>query len=52
MEVFFEIFNQAVDSGGLELILAATGMSAAVPGVLIYKKIRKAKKLKEQLTGL
>ena len=51
MEGFLEIFNQAVDSGGLELILAATGMSAAVPGVLLYKKIRKAKRLKEQLLG-
>jgi len=52
MEGFLEIFNQAVDSGGLELILAATGMGAAVPGLLLYKKIRKAKKLKEQLTSL
>jgi hypothetical protein len=52
MEGFLEIFNQAVDSGGLELILTATGMTAAIPGVLIYKKIRNAKKLKEQLTGL
>ena len=51
MEGFLEIFNQAVDSGGLELILAATGMGAAVPGVLLYKKMRKAKKLREQLLG-
>jgi hypothetical protein len=51
MEGFLEIFNQAVDSGGLELILAATGMGAAVPGVLLYKKIRKAKKPKEAITG-
>jgi len=51
MEGFLEIFNQAVDSGGLELILAATGMTAAIPGVLVYKKIRKAKKLKEAITG-
>jgi biopolymer transport protein ExbB/TolQ len=49
MEGFLEIFNQAVDSGGLELILTATGMTAAIPGVLFYKKMRKAKKLKEQL---
>jgi len=46
-----EIFNAIIDSGGLELILAATGMGAAIPGIVLYKKIRKAKKLKEQILG-
>lgn len=46
-----ELFNSIIDSGGLELILAATGMGAAVPAVVFYKKIRKAKKLKETLIG-
>ena len=46
-----ELFNSIIDSGGLELILAATGMGAAIPGVVLYKKIRKAKKLKEQILG-
>jgi hypothetical protein len=46
-----ELFNSIIDSGGLELILAATGMGAAIPGIVLYKKIRKAKKLKEQILG-
>jgi hypothetical protein len=46
-----ELFNAIIDSGGLELILAATGMGAAIPGIVLYKKIRKAKKLKEQILG-
>ena len=46
-----ELFNAIIDSGGLELILAATGMGAAIPGIVLYKKIRKAKKLKETLVG-
>jgi len=46
-----EIFNAIIDSGGVELILAATGMGAAIPGIVLYKKIRKAKKLKEQILG-
>ena len=46
-----ELFNTIIDSGGLELILAATGMGAAIPGIVLYKKIRKAKKLKEQILG-
>jgi len=46
-----ELFNAIIDSGGVELILAATGMGAAIPAVVMYKKIRKAKKLKEQLLG-
>jgi len=46
-----ELFNAIIDSGGLELILAATGMGAAIPGIVLYKKIRKAKKLKETLLG-
>jgi hypothetical protein len=46
-----ELFNAIIDSGGVELILAATGMGAAIPGIVLYKKIRKAKKLKEQILG-
>ena len=46
-----ELFNAIIDSGGVELILAATGMGAAVPAVVIYKRMRKAKKLKEQILG-
>ena len=44
-----ELFNTIVDSGGLELILAATGMGAAIPAVVMYKKIRKAKETGEQV---
>lgn len=46
-----EIFNAIIDSGGVELILAATGMGAAVPAVVMYKRMRKAKKMKEQILG-
>jgi len=46
-----ELFNSIIDSGGLELILAATGMGAAVPAVVMYKRMRKAKKMKEQILG-
>jgi len=46
-----ELFNAIIDSGGLELILAATGMGAAIPGIVLYKKIRKAKQLKEKILG-
>lgn len=46
-----ELFNAIIDSGGVELILAATGMGAAVPAVVIYKRMRKAKKMKEQILG-
>jgi len=46
-----ELFNAIIDSGGVELILAATGMGAAIPGIVLYKKIRKAKKMKEQILG-
>jgi biopolymer transport protein ExbB/TolQ len=46
-----ELFNSIIDSGGVELILAATGMGAAIPAVVMYKKIRKEKKLKEQILG-
>jgi biopolymer transport protein ExbB/TolQ len=48
---FMELLNSAIDSGGVELILAVTGMGAAIPAVVMYKKIRKAKKLKEQILG-
>ena len=44
-----ELFNAIIDSGGIELILAATGMGAAVPAVVMYKRMRKAKKMKEQI---
>ena len=40
-----ELFNAIVDSGGLELILAATGMGAAIPAVVMYKKERKTKQI-------
>ena len=46
-----ELFNAIIDSGGVELILAATGMGAAVPAVVLYKRMRKAKKMKEQILG-
>jgi biopolymer transport protein ExbB/TolQ len=46
-----ELFNAIIDSGGVELILAATGMGAAVPAVVFYKRMRKAKKMKEQILG-
>ena len=46
-----ELFNAIIDSGGLELILAATGMGAAVPVVVFYKRMRKAKQLKEKIIG-
>ena len=44
-----ELFNAIVDSGGLELILAATGMGAAIPAVVMYKKVRKAKQTGEEV---
>jgi biopolymer transport protein ExbB/TolQ len=44
-----ELFNAIIDSGGLELILAATGMGAAIPAVVMYKKVRKAKETGEQI---
>jgi len=46
-----DLLNSIIDSGGLELILAATGMGAAVPAVVMYKRIRKAKQLKEKILG-
>lgn len=46
-----DLLNSIIDSGGLELILAATGMGAAIPGIVLYKRIRKAKKMKEQILG-
>ena len=46
-----EIFNALIDSGGLELFLTAAGMGAAVPAVVFYKRMRKAKKMKEQIFG-
>ena len=46
-----DLLNSIIDSGGLELFLAATGMGAAVPAVVMYKRMRKAKKLKENLLG-
>jgi biopolymer transport protein ExbB/TolQ len=46
-----DLLNSIIDSGGLELILAATGMGAAVPAVVFYKRMRKAKQLKEKILG-
>jgi len=51
MEGFFEIFNSVIESGGVELILTAAGLPMAAAGVGIYRKVRKAKKLKEAITG-
>ena len=51
MEVLFEFVNVAIESGGVELILTATGLPVVAVGVGIYRKVRKAKKLKEAITG-
>ena len=51
MEGFLEIFNSAVESGGVELILTAVGLPMAAAGVGVYRKVRKTKKLKEAITG-
>jgi hypothetical protein len=48
---FMELLNSAIESGGVELILTAVGLPAAAVGVGIYRKARKAKKLKENLLG-
>jgi len=48
---WLEIINSAVDSGGVELILTAVGLPAAAVGVGIYRKVRKTKKMKEQILG-
>jgi len=52
MDGFLEIFNSVIESGGVELMLTAAGLPMAAAGVGIYRKVRKAKKLKEQLTSL
>jgi len=51
MEIFFEYLNSAVESGGVELILTAVGLPMAAAGVGVYRKVRKAKALKDSLTG-
>jgi hypothetical protein len=51
MEVFFEFVSVAIESGGVELVLTATGLPMAAVGVGIYRKMRKAKKLKDAITG-
>ena len=51
MEIFFEYFNSAVESGGVELILTAVGLPVVATGIGVYRKMRKAKKLKEAVTG-
>ena len=51
MEGFLEIFNSVIESGGVELMLTAAGLPMAAAGVGIYRKVRKAKKLKEAITG-
>ena len=51
MERFLEIFNSVIESGGVELMLTAAGLPMAAAGVGIYRKVRKAKKLKEAITG-
>ena len=51
MEGFLEIFNSAVESGGVELIFTAVGLPMAAAGVGVYRRMRKAKKIKEAITG-
>tara|TARA_Y100001938_G_C7995460_1_gene381818 strand:- start:256 stop:414 length:159 start_codon:yes stop_codon:yes gene_type:complete len=51
MDVLFEFVNVAIESGGVELILTATGLPMAAVGVGVWRKMRKAKKLKEAITG-
>lgn len=48
---WMELFNSAIESGGVELILTAIGLPMAAAGVGVYRKVRKAKKLKENLLG-
>ena len=48
---WMELLNSAVESGGIELILTAVGLPMAAAGVGIYRKIRKTKKMKEQILG-
>ena len=51
MEGFLDIFNSVLESGGVELMLTAAGLPMAAAGVGIYRKVRKAKKIKEAITG-
>ena len=44
---WFETLNAVVDSGGVELILAAVGLPVAAAGVGMYRRLRKTKKLTE-----
>jgi hypothetical protein len=46
-----ELFHAIIDSGGLELILAAPGLGAAVRAFVMYKRWRKEKKMTEQILG-
>jgi hypothetical protein len=48
---WMEMLNSAIESGGVELILTAIGLPMAAAGVGVYRKVRKAKKLKENLLG-
>ena len=48
---WMEQLNSAVESCGIELILRAVGLPMAAAGVGIYRKVRKAKKMKEKLLG-
>ncbi len=48
---FVELLSAGMEVGGGELILTAVGLPAAAVGVGIYRKARKAKKLKENLLG-
>ena len=48
---WMEMLNSAIESGGVELILTAIGLPMAAAGVGVYRKVRKAKKVKENLLG-
>ena len=51
MDIFLEYFHAAIESGGVELILTAVGLPVVATGVGVYRKMRKAKALKDSLTG-
>jgi predicted phage tail protein len=46
MEIFFEYFNSAVESGGVELILTAVGLPMAAAGVGRLSKNQEGKENK------
>lgn len=48
---WMEMLNSAIESGGVELILTAIGLPMAAAGVGVYRKVRKAKQMKEKILG-